>query len=74
MGKLKNIIKLNITLRFNINIKIYNLVVLFKFKIAIFHEIQIDLNTPKFSSTITYFEYESNILKIVHRKNKIKNI
>ena len=55
-GKIKSIIKLNITLKFNKNIKKYNLAVVFKFRIAIFDEVQIASKTFLFHKTISYFE------------------
>ena len=74
IGKLRNIKKLNITLKFRKNIKKYSFIVLFRFKIVIFDEIPIALKTDFHSSIIICFEYEKNILSTTHIRNNIKNI
>jgi hypothetical protein len=56
IGKIKSIIKLNITLKLRINIKKYNLAVVFKFNIAIFEEEEIA------SKTFLLFKTISNLL------------
>jgi hypothetical protein len=56
IGKLKNIRKLNITLIFNKNIRIYSLKVVLKFRIAILEEVQTALNVDLFHNTISYLE------------------
>jgi len=56
MGNININIKLNTTLKFNKNIKKYNLVVVFKFNIAIFEEDQIASKTFLFHKTISYLE------------------
>jgi hypothetical protein len=48
--------KLNITLKFNKNIKKYNLKVVFIFKIAIFDDVHIASKTFLFHSTISNLE------------------
>ena len=73
-GKLRNIIKLNITLMFRNNIRKYNLKVLFKFNIVILVDIQIASNTFLFSMIIIYLEYASIILTIIHKKSNPTNI
>jgi hypothetical protein len=71
IGKLKNIMKLNITLKFRNNIKKYNLTVLFKFSIVILDETHIDSNTFLFSNIIAYFEYENSIFRNIQTNNNI---
>jgi hypothetical protein len=73
-GKLKNMMKLNITRRFSINIRKYNLIVLHKFSIVILLDIHTDLNTFLLSNTIIYLEYVNNIFKIIHRKSIMRNM
>jgi hypothetical protein len=74
IGKLKKITKLKITLKFNKNIKKYNFIVLFGFKIVIFAEVHIDLKTFLLSMIITYFAYDSKILNNIQRKNSTINV
>ena len=55
-GKLRNIKKLNITLRLSINIKKYNLLVVTRLRIASFDDAATEGNTFLFSTTIKYLE------------------
>jgi hypothetical protein len=73
-GKLKNIIKLIITLIFKKNFKKYNLIVIFRFNIAIFEDVHIAANTHLFLKTISYFAYAVNIFIIVDKKNITRKI
>ena len=74
IGKNKKIIKLKITLKFRNNIKKYNLIVLFRFKIVILEDSQIASKTHLLSSIIEYFEYEKNIFNNIHKNNNTMNI
>lgn len=73
IGKLKNITKLNITLKFNKNNKKYNLNVILKFSIEIFEDIHIDSKIHLLLITISYFGYANSIFNIVQIKNNTKN-
>ncbi len=56
IGKLRNIIKLNITLIFKKNIRKYSFIVFLRFNIVTFDDNQIDSNTFLFSITMKYLE------------------
>jgi hypothetical protein len=56
IGKLKNIIKLNITLIFKKNIRKYNFIVCLRFSIVTFDDNHIDSKTFLFSITMKYLE------------------
>ena len=74
IGKVKNIMKLNITLRFNMNIRKYNRIVLPRFRIVILLDNHTDLKTFLLSMTIKNLEYENRMFIIIHKKSIIKNI
>lgn len=74
IGKLRNMIKLSITLIFKKNIRKYNFIVVFKFNIAKRDDFQTASNTHISSSIIKYLEYENRIFIMRPKKNNHANI
>jgi len=74
IGKLKNIKKLNMTLKFRKNIRKYNFIVVLKFNTAIFIDDHIAEKVFLFHNTISYLLYANSIFNIIDNNNIIIKI